>query len=169
MKWRVIDGRPCPASIAPYVYIVLRDAKQTANAIYRGEDQAARVILHAHGGHTQAELEHATPEQRRAWGIQGTPNPAGRSMHELRSDGVAKPGPVGRQLEEWEIGVDSGGNSSHDKRAINRAAARHGWTTYHPYSAGVEGHHWGFKKRPRPNSVRMRLRIIRLRATLPRR
>jgi hypothetical protein len=158
MRFRVIDGCPCPASIAPYVYLVLREAGQAASSIYRGEDAAS--ILHAHGKHTQAEIHRMLPT---------ISNPAGRSEHELRSDGAGNPGPVGRKLEQWEIGVDSGGNDEASKQRIVSAARHYGWRVRHPYSRGVEGHHWCFSRRPRPHSLKMRLRIIHLRATLPRR
>lgn len=160
MQFRLIDGCPCPASIAPYVHIVLRDAGHTAASIYRGQD--AKALLHAHGKRTQAEI-HADPA------LAAISNPAGRSMHELRSDAVAKPGPVGRVLQEWEVGVDSGGDDEAARRRIVQAAAARGWVIYHPYSRGVEGHHWGFKRRPRPKGPKTLAKVIRLRATLPRR
>lgn len=157
MKFRVIDGSPCPASVAPYVYLVLRQAGQTASSIYRGED--AKALLHRHGKHTQAEI-HAT--------MPAISNPAGRSMHELRSDGAAKAGPIGRPLEQWEVGIDSGGNDTASKAAIERAAAHFGWQAYHPYARGVEGHHWGFLRQPRPRGLKQRAQIIAIRARLPR-
>jgi hypothetical protein len=149
-RFRVIDGCPVPASIAPYVYIVLRDAGHTASSIYRGDD--ARAILHRHGKRTQAEIHRDMP---------AISNPPGRSQHELRNEN-------GQPLAEWQIGVDSGTDSSRDKRAINAAAARNGWATHHPYKRGVEGHHWQFLRRPKPRDLKQRARIIRLRATLPR-
>lgn len=156
MKFRVIDGCPVPASVAPYVHMVLRRAGQTASSVYRGED--ARELLHRHGKRTQAEIHRDLP---------AISNPPGRSMHELRSDAVAKAGPVGRHLEEWEVGIDSGGDSEHDKQAINAAAKHFGWEAYHPYTRGVEGHHWGFRRRPRPRSAGQRAQLIVLRAKLP--
>lgn len=160
MKFRVIDGCPCPASIAPYVALVLRGANQKASSIFRGN--AAKAILHRHGKHTQAEI-HRDPKTA------AISNPEGESQHDLHSDASGNPGPVGRKLEEWEIGVDSGANNHKSKMAINRSAARHGWVTRHPYLKGVEGHHWCFKRRPRPKGLKQRLQIIHLRATLPRR
>lgn len=162
MKFLVIDGRPCPASIAPYVYLVLRGAAQHASAIYRGDDPAAKAILHAHGGHTQRELANATPAQRRAWGIKGIPNRPGFSQHELRNQ-------WGQPIAEWKQGVDSGGDDREAKMAINNAARRLGWKTEHPYKSGLEGHHWCFAERPRPLGLVQRARILHLRATLPRR
>lgn len=159
MKLRLIDGCPCPASIAPYVYLLLRDAGQTAASIYRGDD--AREMLHAHGKHTQAEIHRMYP---------AISNPPGFSQHELRSDGFGNPGvPRGGVLREWQIGVDSGTDSEQDKRAIERAAAARGWKVSHPYRRGVERHHWCFARRPRPKGPRTLAKIVHLRATLPRR
>jgi len=159
MRLRIIDGCPVPASIAPYIYIVLRDAGQTASSIYRGED--ARTLLHAHGKSTQAEIHRQLP---------AISNPPGFSQHELRSDGAGNPGvPRGGHLEEWQVGVDSGADDEAAKHRIENAAAGRGWVARHPYSRGVEGHHWCFAKRPRARSPRMVAKIIRLRATLPKR
>lgn len=158
MKFRIVDGCPCPASIAPYVYLVLREAGQSASSIYRGSDAAA--LLHRRGKHTQAEIHRLMPT---------ISNPPGRSQHELRSDGNANAGPIGRQLEEWQVGVDSGTNDQAAQDRVTAAAHRLGWKVRHPYSRGVEGHHWCFAKQPKPRSIKQRARIIRLRATLPRR
>lgn len=158
MQMRMIDGCPCPADIAPYVYRVLRKAGQTATSIYRGEE--AKALLHRHGKHTQAEIFASSKP--------GVANPAGRSMHELRSDGSAKVGPIGRHLESWEVGVDSGRNTQYDRDAIEKAARYYGWEAYHPYANGVELHHWGFKRRPHPRNPLQRSRIVAIRARLPR-
>lgn len=158
MDFRVIDGCPCPKSIAPYVYLVLREAGQTPASIYRGADAAA--ILHRHGKHTQAEI-HADPRYA------AISNPAGRSQHELRSDGAGNAGPIGRHLQEWEIGVDSGSDSAYDKARITAAAQHFGWSIRHPYSRGVEAHHWCFARQPTARGFKMRAKIIHLRATLP--
>jgi hypothetical protein len=96
-------------------------------------------------------------------------NPPGRSQHELRSDGVGNKGPVGRVLEPWQVGIDSGGNDTVSKQRIEAAARHFGWRVYHPYSRGVEGHHWAFSHKPKPHSLKMRAQVLKLRATLPRR
>jgi len=165
-KYLAIDGCPCPYDVAPYAFLVLRRARMTASSIYRGDDPAAAPILRRSGKHTQRELYNASPSQRAAWGVSGTPNPPGRSTHELRSDGVAKPGPVGRVLEPWEIGIDSGQNTPSDVRAVREAALSLGLDVYHPYAAGVEEHHWGFRSRPRPNLRLSRTRVLITRARL---
>jgi hypothetical protein len=157
-KYLVIDGCPVPRDVAPYIYLVLRQAGQAASSVYRGEDTEAKAILHRHGKHTQAEIHQMYPD---------ISNPPGRSMHDLHSDGAAKAGPVGRRLEPWEVGVDSGSNSSADKRRINAAARHYGLSVYHPYSRGVEGHHWGFKRKPRADGKHLtRTRVIITRARL---
>lgn len=158
MQMRMIDGCPCPADIAPYVYRVLRKAGQTATSIYRGEE--AKVLLHKHGKRTQAEIFASSKP--------GIANAPGQSSHELRSDGRAKAGPVGRHLESWEIGVDSGQNTKADHDAIEKAARYYGWVVDHPYKAGIEQHHWHFLHRPRPRNPLQRSRIIAIRARLPR-
>lgn len=159
--WRVIDGCPAPRDVAPYIYLVLRRAGQTANSIYRGPGKTARAILHRHGKHTQAELYATDPTLA---------NPPGFSQHELRSDGRANPRvPAGGKLEDWQVGVDSGSDSKHDQRKVEKAARHYGWHVHHPYTRGVEGHHWCFVTQPHPHSKWMRLKIIAVRAALPRR
>lgn len=158
IEFRVVDGCPAPASIAPYIHIVTHRAGQVCASIYRGAD--ADAILHAHGKHDQAEIHVMYP---------AISNPAGRSTHELRSDGVAFAGPVGRHLEEWQVGVDSGGDDQASKDAIVAAAAYYGWKVFHPYARGVEGHHWCFREQPHPNNHFSAHHISVIRAALPRR
>lgn len=153
-KFLLVDSCPCPYEVAPQVYMVLRRAGQFASSIYRGED--AKALLHAHGKHTQAEIHAMLPT---------ISNPPGMSEHECRSDGVGKAGPVGRKLPGWQVGVDSGGNSEHDKQAIAHAASSYGWKVEHHYSRGVEGHHWCFAGPPRPTK-QTRKQIEKLAAEL---
>lgn len=166
-KWLIIDGRPCPYDVAPYVWLVLRKAGQTASAIYRGSDPLAVRILHKFGGHTQRELYYASPSQRRAWGVRGTPNKPGFSQHELRSDGQGNPHvPAGQPLQPWQVGIDSGADSSAAKAAINAAAAHYGLSVRHPYSSGIEAHHWCFAIRPHPNKRLRKARVVAVRLRL---
>lgn len=160
--WRFIDGCPCPADIAPYIYIVLRDAGQTATSIYRGSaPQWVVDRLHAHGKHTQAEIHRMYPN---------ISNPEGFSEHDLHSDGYANPNyPRGARIFGWQVGVDSGTNDLASRQRIEHAARKRGWVVKHPYSRGVEGHHWCFAERPRPHDISTRLRVVKLTATLPRR
>lgn len=156
-KFLVINGCPVPRDVAPYVYLVLRRARQTASSIYRGTDPEAVAILHRHGKHTQAEIHRMLPS---------ISNPPGRSEHELRSDGAARPGPVGRHLEGWQVGVDSGSNSPSNKAAIREAAAHYGLSASQPYRRGVEGHHWHFTRKPKPNRRLPRLKVWKIRRQL---
>lgn len=161
MKFRVIDGCPCPASIAPYTDRVLKRADTPASSVYRGDDPAARPILHAHGKHTQREIANASAAQRRAWGVTGTPNAPGNSEHELRRN--FKP------IPEWQQGVDSGPNTNANRARVHAAAKHYGWTIVFPYDSVVEYHHWRFAKRPRPKNPLQFLHIVRERAALPKR
>jgi hypothetical protein len=150
----ILDGCPCPASIAPYIARVLRRAGQSANSIYRGED--AKALLHAHGKSTQAEIHRLLP---------AISNPPGFSSHELRGDGVC--GPRGKPIPGWKVGVDSGTDSPASRDAITRAARELGYVVEHPYSRGVEAHHWNFAKRPRPRNPVQFAHIVAERRRMP--
>ena len=74
-------------------------------------------------------------------------NPAnrpGQSTHERRNDGIAYPGPVGEQLEYWQVGMDWD-----NPPAAMAAAHKLGWiaTTTYPLSAH-ETQHVNFRKEP---------------------
>lgn len=153
--FRVIQGCPANATVAPYIFIVTHEAKATVNSIYRGADAAS--ILHRHGKSTQAEIHQQLP---------AISNPPGRSTHELRSDGVAYQVPVGSHLPWWGQGFDV--NDSDVDRVI-RAAKKHGWHIWRPYARGVEYHHLNFMYQPKPYGITMAAKLIRVRATLPRR
>lgn len=166
MRFVVIDGCPVPASIGPYVKRLLDEAGIPASSIYRGSDPGATKILRRYGKHSQKQLWDASPAQRAAWGVTGTPNRPGGSMHELRSDGVAKRGPWGRRLDEWEQGVDAGPNTEANRERIRRAARRLGYQIYFPYDSVVEYHHFGFSLQPKPKNAVQRLHIIFERARM---
>lgn len=155
--FRVINGCPCNARLAAYIALLVEETGTTVNSLYRGDDAAD--ILHRHHHHTQAEIYASSPP--------GVANPPGRSTHELRSDGVAYAGPIGRRLDWWQNGVDV---NDVDVGRMKAAARSHGWELFQPYpSSHVEFHHLNLKAIPHPPSLRTRLRLIRLRATLPRR
>jgi hypothetical protein len=154
-RFVVVQGSPCNLTAAPYFALLTRETHSTVNSIYRGDD--ARGILRAHGKHTQRELYKTLPT--------GVANPPGRSTHELRSDGVAYPGPIGRKLQWWQQGIDVNDNNV---LSMILDARWHNWLLWQPYKAGVEWHHLNFRKRPIGRAVD-RPKLIRLRATLPRR
>lgn len=154
-NFRVIQGCPANEWIAPYIELLRRETGSTINSLYRGDDAA--WILHRHGKHTQRELWNSLPR--------GQANPPGRSTHELRSDGVAYYGPIGRHLDWWQQGIDvNDSNVSH----MMEAARWHGWHLFQPYHAGVEFHHLNFGSRPRAHSLKTLRTLIQIRGQLPR-
>lgn len=70
-------------------------------------------------------------------------NPPGRSTHELRSDGVAFAGPVGRPLSWWQLGLDVT-----DADVLLRVLRSLGYGAFRPYSAGSEQHHVNLSRSP---------------------
>lgn len=76
-------------------------------------------------------------------------NPPGRSTHELRSDGVAYRGPVGRKLSWWQLGLDISGATS-----LLATLDRLGYKVRRPYPDGREAHHLNFTANPRANYIR---------------
>lgn len=157
-EFRVIAGCPCPKNLAPYIAIVVNDAKATLNSAYRGTD--AESILNAHGKSSQRQLWEAFQAGH------GNPaNPPGFSTHEQKSDGAAYPNvPRGHDLPWWGVGFDV--NDSDVSRCI-AAARRYGWVLWQPYPGSSEFHHLNMRQEPKP-TFRTRLRILRLRRTLPR-
>lgn len=79
------------------------------------------------------------------WHLAGT-NPAnrpGQSTHELRSDGVAYRGPVGRPLAWWQLGMDLT-ESDHALEVLQRR----GYKAFRPYTSGSEAHHLNLRRSP---------------------
>jgi hypothetical protein len=70
-------------------------------------------------------------------------NPPGRSSHELRSDGVAYRGPMGRPLHWWQLGLDVT-EAAQLVRVLNRL----GYRARRPYSSPSEAHHVNFRRSP---------------------
>jgi hypothetical protein len=149
----VLQGCPANKWVAPYFALLAHEAGATVNSIYRGDD--AKSILRAHGKHTQRELYDTLPP--------GVANPPGRSTHELRSDGVAYRGPIGRTLEWWQQGIDV---NDGDVERMKEVAGWHGWHLFQPYRSGVEFHHLNFASQPHPRGT-TRAKIIWYRKTMP--
>lgn len=156
MSFRVVGTCPVNTMLAPYIALLVRDCGAHVNSLYRGDPAAS--ILHARGHQTQSEVYRSSPP--------GVANPPGRSTHELRSDAVAYPGPVGRHLDWWCNGIDV---NDRDVRPMIEAARRRGWHLVQSYHSGAEVHHLNFSRRPRPKGPLTAAKLIRLRATLPRR
>lgn len=158
-KYVYVYDCPCPYDVAPYAYLVLRRADEPASSIYRGSDAAP--MLHKKGKHTQAEI-HADPKYA------NISNPEGFSEHDLHSDGSnANPKvPRGGKLEPWQVGIDSGTDSQASKDRITAAAHHYGLHVKHPYTRGVEGHHWCFSVQPHPNKHLPKWKVVAVRARL---
>jgi hypothetical protein len=160
--WRVLQGCPCPASIAPYFALLADDCRKrgwpvTFNSINRSD--AAAPILHRYGKRTQREI-HADPT------LAAISNPPGFSSHELRSDGNAiYHTPRGQLLPEWQQGIDV---NDRDVPHMIAAAKARGWVLARPYASGAEYHHLVFARQPRPKGPKTMAKLIHLRATLPR-
>lgn len=148
MRFVVVQGSPVPAQLAPVLERILRDSGAQLQSAYRGPDAAA--LLHRLGKHTQQELfdcwRHREPGCNPA-------NSPGHSTHELRSDGVAYRGPLGRTLAWWQVGVDV--DNAHVE-ALTHAAAKHGWIVHRPYPVGSEYHHLNFVRPPLAKRVKAR-------------
>jgi hypothetical protein len=158
-KYLLVGGCPAPYEIAAQIDLVTKRAKSEVSSIYRGQDPAATPLLHRYGHHTQKELVHATPTQRRGWGVTGVPNPYNRSQHELRDD-------FGREIPVYQQGVDSGPNTDANRRALRAAAAHYGWKIIFPYNSAVEYHHWQFVHPPTSNKHIKKATLIARRLAL---
>jgi hypothetical protein len=142
LRYVVIDGCPVPRLLAKRIRLLKKDVPSARlQSCYRGKD--AEKLLHAHGKHSQAELYAGWIARRPGF---NPANPPGRSSHELRSDGVAYTGPVGRKLPWWCCGMDF--DDAHTG-ALIAAASRRGWVLRRPYPAGSEFHHLNFERKPR--------------------
>jgi hypothetical protein len=112
---------------------------------------AAQPLLRRYGKMNQAQIHRAYPT---------ISNPVGYSQHDLH-DGNGHPIPA------WHVGIDSGGNSQAEKNRIEAAARHYGLHAYHPYSRGVEGHHWAFARQPRADGKHLtKTRVLITRAML---
>jgi hypothetical protein len=158
MQFRVIDGCPCPASIAPYVYIVLRDAGQTASSIYRGADAAA--LLHAHGKSTQAEIHLQLPRSATPPGSPSTSFAA--TARATRTSRAAARCRSGRS-------ASTPAATTRLQGAHRVGGAQERLEGPPPLRPGRRRAPLVFRDRPRPRGLKQRARIIHLRATLPRR
>ena len=139
LKYKALDGCPCPRPLYPILKKLKKETGCIYQSIYRGVDVEA--MLNRARKHSQQYLY----EHQGTMGI-GPANPPGQSTHELRSDGVAYAGPIGRKLSWWQCGIDA--DDAHVS-ALESAARRHGWSLRRPYSAGSEYHHLNFTRKPR--------------------
>lgn len=134
IRFAVIDGCAVPSAIADEIREVKRRTGATLVSCDRSDE--AEPILNANGKQTQEQLYNGF--------VRGLPgynpaNPPGRSTHERRSDAVAYPGPVGRKLKPYQVGMDW--DIPH-VRAVIKAFAELGWiaTVTYPTSARERQH-----------------------------
>lgn len=136
MSYVVVTGCPAPERLEPLLREIASEIGCSYNSIYRGTD--ARRLLEANGKHDQAWLYAHLPP--------GVANPPGRSTHELRSDGQAYAGPVGRRLRWWQCGIDL---DDRHVAAFIRAASKRGWSAHVTYpGSAVEAHHVNLTRAP---------------------
>lgn len=157
MRYVLVDNCPVPAKLEPVVRELKHRSGATLNSCYRGKD--ARALLRRVGKKDQAQLY--------ADFLAGNGNPAnppGRSTHELRSDGVAYVGPVGRRLRWWQVGMDWS-----NAAGVVRAAREMGWVAVITYPNNPrEQHHVNLRREPRLGLLRWRQRPLRRGDTGPR-
>lgn len=161
-SYLLVGGCPAPYIVAPYIYIVAKDAGLLDDiaSIYRGQDKVATPLLHLHGHHTQKELCDASPAQRAAWGVTGTPNPFGHSEHELFDN-------AGRPIPAWAVGWDIGPNTNVNREHVIAAGHHRGLKIHFPYNALVEYHHAQFEEEPKADGKHLtKTRVVMTRQML---
>lgn len=128
------DGTPVMRGLA----LMLGDARRNG---WKGTLQSAdrrEGVAERYGKKSQAQL------YRMAQAGTGSPaNPPGRSTHELRSDGSAYAGPVGRQLEWYQMGMDVS-----DAARLKQILISLGYSAFRPYPDGRESHHVNLRSSP---------------------
>ena len=139
MHFEIVDRCPVPVKLAAEIRKIKEMSGATLNSCDRSPQ--AEPYLRQHGKKSQRELYEGF--------VRGLPgynpaNPPGRSTHERRSDGVAFPGPVGRRLPYWQVGMDWS-----DPGGVIRAAAQLGWRAVVTYPNNPrEGQHINFRREP---------------------
>lgn len=130
------DGVPVFRGLA----LVLQDARDHGWAGRLNSADRRRGVAERYGLRSQAALYLGWVKRLAGF---NPANPSGRSTHELRSDGVAYRGPVGRPLLWWQLGLDC--SEAQQLRSILNAL---GYRAFRPYSSGLEIHHVNLKSSP---------------------
>ena len=147
MAFEIIDGKPVPAALAAELRAVKAAAgNPTLTSCMRTQKAVNFARALGHQLSSQAELVELAKHG-------GNPaNPVGQSTHELRSDGVAFVGPVGRKLAYWQVGTDWG-TQANAKKIVAAASARK-WTATITYPNSTrELHHVNFRRKPILNVI----------------
>ena len=128
---------------------VLADARRHGwHGKLRSSDRR-RGVAERYGRRSQAALYAGWLARRPGF---NPANPPGRSTHELRSDGVAYRGPVGRPLAGWQLGLDVS-----DADELLGVLRRLGYAAFRPYDSLNEGHHINLRRSPYRRLQRRRL------------
>lgn len=135
------DNCPAPAELYSELHRLKARSGATLDSCYRGTDPRGVAILRANGKQSQAQLYDGWVNRRPGYNPANAP---GRSSHELRSDGIAYRGPVGRPLKGWQVGMDW-----RDVEAVLAAGRAEGLALIQPYHDGRERHHLNFAREPR--------------------
>lgn len=130
------DGVPVFEGIAR----VLRDARRAGVKFRLNSADRRKGVAERYGKLSQAALWFGWLAHKAGF---NPANPPGRSTHELRSDGVAYRGPVGRPLRWWQLGLDVNGSTE-----LKVWLTRHGYRIRRPYPGGSEFHHLNFSRNP---------------------
>lgn len=139
------DGTPCFRGHA----LMLKDARDHGwNGRLSSADRRTGVP-ERYGKLSQAALYAGWIAHRAGF---NPANPPGRSTHELRSDGVAYAGPVGRPLAWWQLGLDA---TNADE--LRRVLLRLNYQAFKPYASGSEVHHTNLRRSPTANLRKRRL------------
>lgn len=132
-----------PKALESSIGKVVLKTKVYPTSVYRGTEAAA--ILNRHGKHTQPQICAASPSERAAMGVIGTPDCNNDSTHQCFSDGVAFKGPVGRKIEDGQCGMDWPDPTIWE---VMKAFREIGERPFHPYASGVEYHHVNLLEAP---------------------
>lgn len=142
MAFKIFSGNVVPEKLVPLLSVIQQETGVRYQSVFRGK--SARKLLAKVGKHDQAYLYDGWIHHRPGF---LPANPPGRSTHELRSDGVAYRGPVGRRLHWWQVGIDV--DDAHVDDFI-RAANRHGWHAHITYpNSKLEHHHINLTREPK--------------------
>ena len=136
------DGVPVMKGLA----LVLQEARDAGVKFRLNSADRRKGVAERYGKLSQAALWAGWVAHKLGF---NPANPPGRSTHELRSDGVAYRGPVGRPLSWWQLGLDIEGAGD-----LMIFLNRRGYSVRRPYRSNSERHHLNFTRNPRANYLR---------------
>jgi hypothetical protein len=144
MRYKLIDGKPVPAKLAPAMLAARREAEATLTSCLRNQSAVSWARRQGASLSSQEELYNGFIAGRPGF---NPANPPGRSTHELRNDGVAYRGWVGMPLRYWQVGQDWSNGAT--AAAVVRAYKKLGFTASITYPGNPrELHHVNLRKAP---------------------